>query len=376
MSARAISIGAILKLALIASMTWTAACEEESRPNAPQAVKNQQKQCSDKGGTYLIEQSKCVCPEGQTWDEGRCTVATDRSQSLAKIPAEGPANCAASGGQWDQAGQRCICYQGDGKEEIPCPTVELSGAGADAADSPRGGPAAQGEDMCAGAGSGKEKACGGTEWAKVQKACETAGGRWVANQSYCSCSGRKVLFGQRCRYLLVRHLNRKLCENNVLPGRWFQGSCRCSGGQIFSPARGGCVQKPAAPHPTALQEIAAANAPPDESGTMKDVWSKNILAREPFAKVTITAAAGMPFKRYATAHSAGFGSIKLAVRFWSLPSTTPAEAKPTAGAGTLRRKLAHVQEPTSGMLVLSSVLLPIKDLRPCYAFIAMEFPAL
>jgi len=79
--------------------------------------------------------------------------------------------------------------------------------------------------------------------ALVQRACRIGNGTWLKNHDYCHCPNGQVLMGRRCRPMNGRMMN-DVCLRAVNKGTWNDGICGCSEGEVFSPARGGCMKTP------------------------------------------------------------------------------------------------------------------------------------
>jgi len=148
--------------------------------------------CTQDGTTLDAATNECLCPKSKVWNGTGCGAAlvTAAQAELAPMAKDGT----------------------NGSSHAPVPPA----AEATAPDHEK---------------PGNER---------LKALCIQAQARWLPDEGYCACPGRKVLVGPTCRKLAGRMID-DVCLRALNKGSWHNGGCDCPGETVFNAARGGCV---------------------------------------------------------------------------------------------------------------------------------------
>jgi hypothetical protein len=188
--------------------------------------------CRDGGATVNEATNECECSTGLIWNGVRCDVDRSVLESRKQNPSSGgPAETdAATGPAQDEP----VPQQADeAAVEVTAEIMRrMKPAPAKPESEPATAPATAPEDVA-----------GDSSWIpQLIRACRIAGGDWLQRHKYCHCPDGKVLMGRRCR-LTYGRMTDDVCLRAVNKGVWKGGICECPRGKVFSPGRGGCVEK-------------------------------------------------------------------------------------------------------------------------------------
>lgn len=216
---------------VVATILLTHSCfrpEAGSKSGVPKIDRAQL--CRDGGATVNEISNECECSAGLAWNGVRCevdgSVIVNQAQTVSSgsiETTETTASTADSNPAQQPVDEAAVEVTAEIMRRMkPSPEKGAS----EPAEFTKAGPAA-----------------GERSWIpQLIRACRIAGGAWLERHQYCHCPDGKVLMGRRCR-LTYGRMTDDVCLRAVNKGVWRGGICECPNGKVFSPGRGGCVEK-------------------------------------------------------------------------------------------------------------------------------------
>jgi hypothetical protein len=201
------------------------AAEEEAR--------NAKLGCTNGGGNWDSEKSKCSCDDNLSWDGKSCTEESVKPDLRGYSAEVAESLCEDAGGKWRASDEYCDC---PGKEVIFIGSCKLmKGRNSDdhceRAKFP--GEFSRGVCECKKDGEVFTPARGGCAprvevIGRLKDLCEDSlnAGVWNTTDERCKCSGGKVWFEQNC--VIQDDLSsREVCESDYHKGKWDSVKRRC-----------------------------------------------------------------------------------------------------------------------------------------------------
>jgi hypothetical protein len=201
--------------------------------SADDEARNSKLACTNGGGNWDSDKSKCSCDDNLSWDGKSCSEESVKPDLRGYSAEVAESLCEDAGGKWRSDDEYCDC---PGKEVIfigSCKLLKGRNSDDHCERSKFPGEFSRGVCECKKDGEVFIPARGGCAprvevTARLKDICEDSlnSGAWNSTEGRCKCGGGKVWFEQNC--VIQDDLSsREVCESDFHKGKWDTAKRRC-----------------------------------------------------------------------------------------------------------------------------------------------------